>query len=34
MENEIRSPIDGTVKEVFIAAGDKLSVNDRMMIVE
>jgi biotin carboxyl carrier protein len=34
MENEIRSPIDGTVKEIFIAEGNKMSVGDRMMIVE
>jgi biotin carboxyl carrier protein len=34
MENEIRSPIDGVVKEVFIEANDKVAVNDKMMIVE
>lgn len=34
MENEIRSPIDGTVKEVFIHELDKMTVNDKMMIVE
>mgnify|MGYP000876948065 CR=1 FL=1 len=34
MENEIRSPIDGVVKEVFITDGDKVSVNDKMMVVE
>lgn len=34
MENEIRSPIDGTVKEVFIQAADKMAVNDKMMVVE
>lgn len=34
MENEIRSPIDGEVKEVFINDGDKVAVNDKMLIVE
>ena len=34
MENEIRSPIDGVVKEVFIAATDKMAVGDKMLIVE
>lgn len=34
MENEIRSPIDGTVKEVYIKDGDKVSVNDKMLVVE
>ena len=34
MENEIRSPIDGVVKEVYIAAGDKMAVNDKMLVVE
>ncbi|MDR0394064.1 MAG: biotin/lipoyl-binding protein [Tannerella sp.] len=34
MENEIRSPIDGEVKEIFINEGDKMIVNDKMMIVE
>lgn len=34
MENEIRSPIDGTVKEVFIHEMDKMTVNDKMMVVE
>jgi biotin carboxyl carrier protein len=34
MENEIRSPIQGEVKEVFIREGDKMTVNDKMMIVE
>ncbi len=34
MENEIRSPIDGTVKEVFINETDKMAVGDKIMIVE
>lgn len=34
MENEIRSPIDGTVKEIYIADGDKMTVNDKLMVVE
>lgn len=34
MENEIRSPIDGEVKEVYIEEGDKMAVNDKMMVVE
>lgn len=34
MENEIRSPIDGVVKEVYITDSDKVSVNDKMMVVE
>jgi biotin carboxyl carrier protein len=34
MENEIRSPIDGTVKEVYIKGNDKMAVGDRMMVVE
>ena len=34
MENEIRSPIDGTVKEVYIRDNDKMSVGDKMLVVE
>lgn len=34
MENEIRSPIDGVVKEVYIHEMDKMAVNDKMMVVE
>lgn len=34
MENEIRTPVDGIVKEVYVAEGDKMVVNDKMMIVE
>lgn len=34
MENEICSPIDGTVKEVFVSENDKIAVGDKMMIVE
>ena len=34
MENEIRSPIDGVVKEVYINDGDKVSVGDKMLVVE
>ena len=34
MENEIRSPIDGVVKEVYITGGDKVAVNDKMLVVE
>ena len=34
MENEIRSPIDGVVKEVYIENGDKVAVNDKMLVVE
>ncbi len=34
MENEIRSPIDGVVKEVYITANDKMAVNDKMLVVE
>ena len=34
MENEIRSPIDGTVKEVYIKENDKMTVGDKMLVVE
>lgn len=34
MENEIRSPIDGVVKEVYVGSGDKVAVNDKMLVVE
>lgn len=34
MENEIRSPIDGIVKEVYITNTDKVAVGDKMLIVE
>ena len=34
MENEIRSPIDGKVKDVYIKDGDKMSVGDKMFVVE
>jgi len=34
MENEIRSPIDGTVKEIYIKDGDKMAVGDKMLVVE
>jgi biotin carboxyl carrier protein len=34
MENEIRSPIAGTVKEMYVNEGDKVAVGDKMMIVE
>jgi len=34
MENEIRSPIDGTVKEVYIGENDKMTVGDKMLVVE
>jgi len=34
MENEIRSPIDGTVKDVYVKATDKMAVGDKMLVVE
>jgi len=34
MENEIRSPIDGTVKEVYVKENDKMTVGDKMLVVE
>lgn len=34
MENEIKSPIDGIVKEVYIKEEDKVAVNDKMMVIE
>jgi acetyl/propionyl-CoA carboxylase alpha subunit len=34
MENEIRSPIDGIVKEVYISETDKVAVGDKMLVVE
>ncbi|MDR1557309.1 MAG: acetyl-CoA carboxylase biotin carboxyl carrier protein subunit [Tannerellaceae bacterium] len=34
MENEIRSPIDGEVKEVYINESDKMAVGDKMLVVE
>jgi biotin carboxyl carrier protein len=34
MENEIRSPIDGIVKEVYIKENDKMTVGDKMLVVE
>jgi biotin carboxyl carrier protein len=34
MENEIRSPIDGTVKEVYIKDNDKMAVGEKMLVVE
>lgn len=34
MENEIRSPIDGTVKDIFINVNDKMETGAKMMVVE
>jgi biotin carboxyl carrier protein len=34
MENELRSPIDGTVKEVYVKENDKMTVGDKMLVVE
>ena len=34
MENEIRSVTDGVVKEVFVEAGMKVGLNDRIMVIE
>ena len=34
MENEIRTPIDGVVKEVYVNETDKVSVGDKMLVVE
>jgi biotin carboxyl carrier protein len=34
MENEIRSPVNGKVKEVFIEEGHKMAANDKMMVIE
>jgi biotin carboxyl carrier protein len=34
MENEIKSPIDGEVKEIFISENDKVAVGDKMIVVE
>jgi len=34
MENEIRSPIDGVVKEVYVKSNDKMMVGDKMLVVE
>ena len=33
-ENEIRSVTDGVVKEVFVEAGMKVGLNDRIMVIE
>ena len=32
--NEIRTPIDGVVKEVYVNETDKVSVGDKMLVVE
>ncbi len=34
MENEIKSPVAGAVKEVYIQEQGKVSVNDKMMVIE
>ena len=34
MENEISTPIDGVVKEVYVNETDKVSVGDKMLVVE
>ncbi|MCD7936096.1 MAG: acetyl-CoA carboxylase biotin carboxyl carrier protein subunit [Tannerellaceae bacterium] len=34
MENEIKSPINGIVKEVYIRDEDKVAVNEKMMVIE
>lgn len=34
MENEIRSIIDGVVKEIFVEDGMKVGLNDRIMVIE
>jgi biotin carboxyl carrier protein len=34
MENEIRSPIDGEVKDIYINESNKVSAGDKMMVVE
>ncbi|MCD8193817.1 MAG: DUF2118 domain-containing protein [Tannerellaceae bacterium] len=34
MENEIKSPVDGVVKEVYIHEEDKVAVNDKMIVIE
>jgi biotin carboxyl carrier protein len=34
MENEIRSPVDGVVKEVYVRENEKVAVNDKMFVVE
>lgn len=34
MENEIRSASDGVVKEIFVSENTKVTLNDRVMVVE
>lgn len=34
MENELRSVIDGVVKEIFVNENTKVGLNDRIMVVE
>ena len=34
MENEIRSVVDGVVKEIFVEENTKVGLNDRIMVVE
>ncbi|WP_455627896.1 biotin/lipoyl-containing protein [Parabacteroides chinchillae] len=34
MENEIRSPIDGVVRDVYVTESNKVLVNDKMLVVE
>ncbi|SEG15529.1 Biotin-requiring enzyme [Parabacteroides chinchillae] len=34
MENEIRSPIDGIVRDVYVTESNKVLVNDKMLVVE
>ena len=34
MENEIRSPIDGTVRKIYIKDNDKMAIGDKMLVVE
>jgi biotin carboxyl carrier protein len=34
MENEIRSPVDGEVKNIYIEESDKVSVGHKMLVIE
>lgn len=34
MENEIHSPIDGTVKEIFVQVGDNITPDETILRIE
>jgi biotin carboxyl carrier protein len=34
MENEIKAPADGTIKEVLVKDGDRVSEGDTLLVIE